>query len=241
MRPRPESAVLAALAERGVTRIVHITPARNLPGILRDEAIRSVKDMEADARAMYAANDLLRLDGHPDKVSCSLQYPNVYYLRDAKQKPGARNFPDWVCLLLDPAVAAIPGAQFCPRNAGARVGIKRPGVDGLRGCYADKVVGSRDVIYDRGPRHDPRCPTDVQAEVLVPAPIPLGMAHGIVFPSDLAARTELVRLAQLQVCVPGRLQWLVSPGMFRVGAVADAVRYSRGFDEHLVANEEASD
>ena len=223
----PDSSVVAALAARGVSRVAHITPARNLPGILRDEAIRSVKEMDADARAVYAPNDLRRLDGHPDKVSCSLQYPNAFYLRDVKRNPAALNFPDWVCLLLTPAVAAINGALFCPRNAGALGGSKQPGVGGLDACYAKAVSGSRGIVFHRGPSHDSRCPTDVQAEVLVPAPIPLSHAYGIVFPSGQAASSELARLEQLSVRIPDHLEWIVAPGMFATGSVAAAVQNSR--------------
>lgn len=227
-----DATVGAALAARGVTRVAHITPARNLPGILRDHAIRSVADMQADARAMFTRNDLLRLDGHPDKVSCSLQYPNAFYLRKVTSSPGAVNYPDWVCLLLAPDIAAINGSLFCPRNAGAASGSKNPGIDGLVACYADQVVGSRGVVYRRGPTHDPRCPTDVQAEVLVPAPIPLSYAYGIVFPTEQAASSEFVRLEQLSVPIPPHLGWMIAPGMFAAGIVTDAVQTSRQIREN---------
>lgn len=219
--------VASALGVRGVTRVVHITPARNLPGILRDGSIRSVADMSVDARAVYAQNDLRRLDGHPDKVSCSLEYANAFYLRSVRADPRAINFPDWVCFLLRAEVAATRGALFCPRNAGATGGTKTPGVLGLEGCYATRVSGSGGQTFHRGPTHDPRCPTDVQAEVLVPAPIPLSLAYGIVFPSDEAAADERVRLEQFSVPVPLHLHWVVARGMFETAAVTRAVQFSR--------------
>jgi hypothetical protein len=229
--------VAAALATRGVTRLAHITPARNLHGILVDQAIRSVNDMGSDTRAVYAANDLERLDNHPDKVSCSLQYPNAFYLNTVKRRPDAYNFPDWVCVLLDPDVAAIRGSLFCPRNAGAYGASKVAGVAGLNACYAEAVSGAYGRTYRRGTNHDPRCPTDVQAEVLVPAPIPLSYAYGIVFPSEQAAGNEFVRLEQLSVPIPDHLEWIVSPGLFAASSVTNAVQMSRGIPEQLWAGE----
>ncbi|GAA2245826.1 DUF4433 domain-containing protein [Promicromonospora sukumoe] len=223
--------VADALAVRGVTRLAHVTPARNLPNILIDQAIRSVKDMGDDARAIYAANDLQRLDNHPDKVSCSLEYPNVFYLNKVRHRPDAHNFPDWVCILLDRDVAATPDALFCPRNAGAYGASKEAGVAGLDACYTEAVSGSYGKTYSRGTNHDPRCPTDVQAEILVPAPIPLTSAYGIVFPSEQAASNEFVRLEQLSVAIPNHLQWIVSPGLFDAASVTNAVRMSRGILE----------
>ncbi len=224
---KTDTEVATALKARGIDRVFHVTPARNLPGILRDQAIRSVRDMAVDARAVYAPNDLQRLDGHPDKISFSLQYPNAFYLRQVKKRPAAQNFPDWVCFILSPDVVAVTGALFCPRNAGSIGGDKRAGVPGLDSCYERSVSGSHGVTFQRGPLHDPRCPTDVQAEVLVPAPIPLSLVRAIVFPSEQAASNERARLEQLSVPVPNRIEWIISAAVFDTGCVTDAVRRSR--------------
>jgi ssDNA thymidine ADP-ribosyltransferase, DarT len=219
-----DQSVLAALRRLGVARLTHFTPARNLPHILHDRALRSVEEMAEDVRAAYVATDPDRYDGHSDKISCSLQYPNAYYFRKARERPVALNYPDWACLLLDPSLAARPGTQFCPRNASYGCGsLLAPGAEGLLACYAERVAGSGDVYYDRGPRHDPGSPTDVQAEVLVPAPIPLSHVQAVVLPSAQHVRQERARLRRLQLD-PDAVTWVVSAGLFRVPSVVAAVR-----------------
>ena len=224
-----DAEVAAALAALPVARLVHFTPARNLSNIVRDQAIRSVTDMRADVRAAFAPTDLERLDGHPDKVSCSLQYPNGFYLDVARGKADATNYRDWVFLLLDKQVGATTGTLFCSRNAAA--GESAPGAQGLLSCYAEQTVGKGGRIYARSPSHDPGSPTDVQAEVLVPAPIPFSSLYAIVFPSAETAAEEEGRLERLSAQVPPRIRWIVSPGMFRKWTVADAVGQSAYFSE----------
>lgn len=222
--------VAAALAAHPLARLTHFTPALNLPSIFTDRQLRSVKDLSADVRARYRATDLLRLDGYPDKVCCSLQYPNGFYFDIARRKADAINYPDWVCLILDKTVAAAEGTLFCPRNAAAG-GLAVPGVAGLNGCYAPTVRGQGGQTRARGPRHDPGSPTDVQAEVLVTAPVPMSAIHAIVFPTDAAAMEEYGRLDRFGTLPPDGMQWVISPGMFDKGAITAAVQTSRYFPE----------
>lgn len=227
--PEIDDAVRATLLTHPLARLAHFTPARNLPSILEHRSIRSTKDLDADVRAAYAKTDLARLDGRPDMVCCSLQYPNGFYFERARRDARARNFPDWVCLLLDRELAAGRGVLFSHRNAAAGCGAHlRSGVAGFLGCYAADVQGKD--LYRRGPRHDPGSPTDIQAEVLVPAPIPLSAVTGIVVPSEAAAAQEKGRLFQVGQD-PSVLRWIVSPGMFNKWAVTRAVRSSEYFTE----------
>jgi hypothetical protein len=216
--------VLDALAGHPLARLVHFTPSRNLHPILAAKALRSSKDLDEKSRGQYAKTDLLRLDQHPDHVCCSMQYPNAWYLARAKGNDRVVNFPDWVCLVLDRRLAAAEGALFCHRNAAAGSGAYlRPGVDGLEGCYADTVIGQS--TYNRGPNHDPGSPTDVQAEVLIPAPIALSHLSAIVVPTEGHALLECGRLDLLGHDT-GALQWIVAPGMFNKYAVTRAVQHS---------------
>lgn len=207
--------VAAALAALPLARLTHFTPALNLPGILADRQLRSVKDLSEDVRACYRVTDLQRLDRYPDKVSCSLQYPNGFYFDIARRKPDVINYPDWVCLLLDKTIAAAEGTLFCPRNAAAAACHTVPGAAGLYACYAPSVRGHGGQTRTRGPQHDPGSPTDVQAEVLVTAPVPLSAIYAIVFPttggdimtSTADAMTRAARGIFLGAAVGDALGW----------------------------------
>jgi hypothetical protein len=220
--------VAAVLTTLPLRRLTHFTPALNLPNIIADGQLRSTKDLKADVRACYKPTDLTRLDGYPDKICCSLQYPNGFYFDVARGK--LANYPDWVCLLLDPQVAAREGTLFCPRNA-AGAGQRASGSAGLLACYATSVLGQGGMNRGRGTLHDPGSPTDVQAEVLVTAPTPLSSVSAIVFPTEGAAKEEHGRLERLGLLPPTNVAWVVSAGMFDKVAITAAVRSSRYFDE----------
>ena len=221
--------VAAELAALPLERLVHVTPALALPSILIDGELRSTSDLKDDVRASYRAIDRDRLDGQLSKISCSFQYPNTYYLRRARHKLSIHNFPDWVCLLLDKRVAAHAGTLFCHRNAAAKDANSIPGVAGLRACFAPSVRGHRSSTYTRGRGHDPASPTDIQAEVLVTAPIALADVRAIVFKTEADAMQEYGRLGQLGVSLPDHIRWVVAEGMFMWPRVKKAVQTSRFF------------
>ncbi|MGY1873931.1 DarT ssDNA thymidine ADP-ribosyltransferase family protein [Nocardia gipuzkoensis] len=226
--PEIDLDVHAVLQAMPLTRLVHFTPARNLPHIFIDGELRGVAELTADQRAYFTATDPHRLDGRLHMISCSFQYPNTYYLRTAQSRGNAINFPDWVFFMIDKDVAARHGALFCPRNAAA--GNQIAGIEGLAECYALKVAGQGGVVRERTPRHSPQCPTDVQAEVLVPAPIPLSEVHGLVFPTEAAAEQEYRRLQRFGVAAPP-IPWMTAPEMFDTQAVVKAVVQSRYLQE----------
>lgn len=220
----PDLGVHAFLVARGVSRLTHFTASRNLYNIFKDKCLRSTAEMTADPSATFASTDPERLDGHPDKISCSVQYPNVFYLNKARVRPEARNYPDWVCLLLAPKVAAEPGVLFSYRNASAGYGAHaKPGLEGLSACYEQQVQGAYNRTYVRGPHHQIRCPTDVQAEVLVPGQIPMSSILAIAMPSDALVKQERGRL-QLFGYPLDTVEWIVSPGLFETGQITAAVQ-----------------
>jgi hypothetical protein len=223
------TSVEAALRQLGLTRLAHFTPAKSLPHILRDESIRSSKELAAGAPEYFDPTDLERFDRHPDKVCCSLEFPNGYYLAVARAKPRFINFPDWVCLFLDPAVANRPGTLFSACNAARGSGAYlREGGQALLDCYADLA---RPGGWVRGPNHHPRAATDLQAEALVPGPIDLGRLLSIAVPSDEAASTEVARLKLLGLD-PTRFKWVVSPTMFNRDRLATRLRFGGEIEEH---------
>jgi len=234
------TAVTEFLRSCDVHRLCHFTPSRNLPHIIRDAQIRATKDLSEDVRAVYAATDLARLDGFPDRVCCTIEYPNAYYWAKAKEQGEARLFPDWVVLLIDPEVAAQPGTFFCTGNASRLSGATaRPGLEGLQGLYAASVEGSRGRTFTRCASHLQACPTDLQAELLMPAPIEFAAVQAIVVETDDQAATEVARLAQASLPIDS-VTWVVAPTFFRPYQLAPALQSGRRPNETQWTREEPS-
>jgi hypothetical protein len=228
-----DQGVSEKISELGVSRLVHFTPSRNLPQILGDGALRGVSDLDTATFAGHARNDSVRADGHPDKLSMSFEYPNVYYLRLARGRTSG--FQDWACLVLNPRVAAIRGALFSPINAASWDASLRPGAEGMSALWEDDIPSSRRLIR-RSPDHRPASPTDLQAEVMIPGPIPLSEVIGIVVPRVEDAHLEQERLRYLRRD-PEQLDWIVSAEMFEIGPVLRAVRQNRQLTEIALTRE----
>ena len=221
------TAITTAIATRGITRLIHFTSAQNLPAILRDGRLRSAKDLGENHVKIHAENDSIRLDGQPDKICCSIEYPNVYYLNMAKKRTA--NFPDWVALLLDPECMTKPGVLFSPSNAAGASARLLSGLEGFDDCYSKQITTNKK-IWTRRSSHALNCPTDLQAEVLVPGPIPLSSVLGIVLPTEADVGNERERLRLLGVD-PNVLNWSYSPGLFDADKVRDRIWFGSSLPE----------
>jgi hypothetical protein len=221
--------VAEALAQLSVTRLAHFTPARNLWHIFQDGQIRSSKDLADNAPEYFDPTDRERFDQNPDKVCCSFEYPNGYYLSQARRKPGIVNYPGWACLLLDPELVLRPGTLFCPCNAARGRGCYiRGGGQALLDCFASPA--RPDNRWVRGGAHHPAAATDLQAEVLVPGPIDLSHLKGIVMPTDADAASLFGTLSRYGF-TPGRFRWIVAPIFFDRDALANRVRFGGAISE----------
>jgi hypothetical protein len=199
---------------RKITRLCHLTPLRNLLHIATEGALRSTAELDSDERAAFDQQDLLRLDQHPDHICCSVQYPNIWYLRRKRQEatPLQRLFPGWVCLLIDPSYLWVDGSLFCHRNAAAGSGAYlASGPEAFASIFADPVDGAGGPVH-RDQKPD-SCPTDDQSEVLVPKRIPLEHACEIVVADEAQARATYVGLELIGAPVR-QLRWVVAPELF---------------------------
>ena len=127
----------------GIGRLCHLTPFRNLLHIASGDGLCSVTQLKEEDRTAFDPQDLQRLEQRPDHISCSIEYPNVWYLRNRKRDatPLQRLFPDWVCILIDTDCLWREGTEFAPRNASSSYGkLLRPGFDAFRGLYAELTV-----------------------------------------------------------------------------------------------------
>lgn len=189
----------ADVAKRGIERLCHYTPLRNLVHIATgDLGLLSVSALETSERTVFNQVDLQRYDGYPDHISCSVQYPNAWYFAH-KQRSALgeeRLFPSWVCLLIAPRHLWQEGTVFCARNAATANGtLIRGGWEGYTSMFASRVVGSRGTWARR--HHPASCTTDAQAEALVHRRIPLEDILGIVVADTAQAGDTYATLDQL--------------------------------------------
>lgn len=221
-----------AAAERGVTRLCHFTPNVNLVDILSDGAIRPTADLARTPGVPYRPTDRQRIDGHPDKISCSVQYPNVHYMDQTANRPDLVHFPDRCVLLLDISLLDREGVLFAPTNAATGRGAGcRPGLDGFTALYAGTVHRAHGRRVSRGLYHREACPTDEQAEVLIPGDITISHLLGVVLPTESAERNLLAQLRAVEIAfapVPVN----VAPQMFDKALLSRVIRDGESFTEH---------
>ena len=203
---------LADLArDRGVTRLIHFTPGRNLPHIIDDGALRPAAELGGDEHAHFTVTDQTRRDGFPDRTCCSIEFPNPYYLRQAQGRPDARPYPDWVALLLTVDLLDRPGSLLSQRNAAAGTAVPA-NRSSFQALYAPRVQSHR--VYQRSRMHLPEAPTDMQAEALIPRHIDLSQVAGLLFPSMDMLRDVRAHLNQIGRTPPTHWRWLHSPEAF---------------------------
>lgn len=207
---------------RGITRLCHFTPSRNLAHIASDSrGILASRHLQGDEATVFNPTDKERLDGYVGYVCCSIQYPNAWFFKRARENE--RLFLDWVVLLIDARHLWQAGTEFCQRNAAAGYGkFVRSGVAAFEALFADTVEG-RDT-YRRGSRHPDFLPTDEQAEVLIPDRIGRGDIDGVVVRDEAQAARETSRLDLVGLTVP---RFVIVPEFFAPYALSGKLRVGR--------------
>ena len=207
--------IRASVTGRRITRLCHFTPSRNLAHILGGaEGILASRHLDEDEAAIFNPTDRSRLDGYPDHVCCSIQYPNAWYFSKARLGEGL--FRDWVVILIDARYLWESGTKFCPRNAAAAHGrLVGEGIAAFEGLFADEVAGVD--TYRRGRSRRAYAPTDEQAEVLIPDGVSAFDMVGVVLRNDEQAANEVSRL---------RLQGLHTPALYVAPEFFDPQRLS---------------
>ncbi len=206
-------AIKNAVESRGITRVCHFTPSRNLVHILTGEmGILATKKLQDDERKIFTPTDLQRLDGHAGHICCSIEYPNTWYFDKAKSKDIL--FTDWVVLFINPQYLWMPGTRFCPRNAASNYG--RDIVEGetaFMSMFAPSISGAGGRNFPRSTRHLACCPTDNQAEILVPDIIGISDIMGIAVPTKSQAKNEAARLGILDI-PEDKYTFIIAPDLF---------------------------
>jgi hypothetical protein len=218
--------VATLAAGRGTTRLCHLTAFRNLLHLATEgQGLLSLRQLAAQS-GDYDQQDLERLDGHPDHICCSIQYPNAWYLRNRKVRatPIQRLFPDWVCLTIDPKHLWSSGTRVCVRNAAALGGtlIEDISVESFEALFASSIIGADGRTYRRGVNRIAACPTDDQGEVLVHRRIPLADVHAVIVASESDAKRFHAALDQVGAATSS-LGWAVAPVLFNANALSGSV------------------
>lgn len=198
---------------RGIRRLCHFTPTRNLVHILTDEAgVDARQRLDREVTRPFTPTDPTRLDGYPDHISCSVEYPNVWYLETVMQRDPV--FRDWVLLFVAPHHLWAPETRFCPHNAALHAGRDvAAGQAAFRALFAPSVTGSGGVTRARSATHLGCSPTDDQAEVLIHGPVPLSDISGICVTTEAAAEEHWARLKLLGLGEPA-IPFIIAPELF---------------------------
>jgi hypothetical protein len=215
--PSSETWAELSVAQRGIARLCHFTSLENLRGILKDHAIRSQVSLRTSL-SPFVANDPQRKDGHRECISLTVEYPNVSMMNRLNQY---RSPPTkYVVLCVDPLEIGRDGALFSPVNAATRNGAEvRGGEIGFVRLFDPQPPGVR---RPRGPSHSPACPTDLQAEVLLPNPVRWDAVQSVIVANDIDeihVRARLGSRSVLPVCV--------EPSFFSTSEIKKAARRNR--------------
>ncbi len=220
-------AIRAEAERREISRLAHFTPVRNLVHIVSGDGLRSTKMMSDEERSEFNQQDLQRLDGYPDHISCTIEYPNAYYYKHkrANARGEARIFPNWVCLLLSPKHLWAEDTLLCPHNAAGRGGTAvASGIECFMSMFDNEVEAPQGPRRRRG--QPACCPTDIQAEVLVHRQVPLADVLGIVVESANRAADTYALLDQLQASVDS-LPLVLCPEFYDAPRLAATLRSGR--------------
>lgn len=221
-------AIRTEAGRREISRLAHFTPTRNLVHIATsDEGLKSTQMLLEEESSEFNQQDLQRLDGHPDHISCTIEYPNAYYYRSKQGSARGENrvFPNWVCLLLSPKHLWAETTLLCPHNAAGGGGTRvAAGLNCFMSMFSDEVEAPSNTWKREG--HPRCCPTDAQAEVLVHRQVPLKDVTGIVVESASKAADTYAMLRVLGAPV-NELPLFVCPEFYAPGRLARSLRAGR--------------
>lgn len=223
--------IQADVKRRGITRLCHFMPSRKLSHVLtQTQALLPTQQLYDRYRDLLDVTDNARLDGHLDHVCCSIEYPNSWYLRTIRGQD--RLFKDWVIVCLNPALLWERETLFSPRNAAAQSGaLLQKGWQGWKALFASQVPGAHGKTRSRPAQMLDCCPTDDQAEALVPDAIPQHHIRAVVVKDAQQAHREQVRLQVLGV--QPLFPWIVAADLFTT-RWSNLVRQGKRPDERLL-------
>lgn len=198
--------------KRRISRLCHFTQSRKLPHILGElQGIYSIDTLVSSSPDLVDVNDPLRLDGQPNYICCSIEFPNTYFFQKAAIRE--KIFMDWVVLILKRELIWKSDNKYSYRNAAAQPTPIGSGCGAFLKIYEDSVIGSGNRTFTRGRTQFDFCPTDVQAEVLIKEVIPRQDIIKIGVATEEQAKLEIKRLSLLKIDTD-QLEFIIAPHMF---------------------------
>ncbi len=213
---------------RGITRVCHFTPARNVGHILTGTSgVLASTHLRSDEREVFNPTDVVRLDGFPDHVSCSIEYPNGWYFPQSESQGAVVRGLGGAVNKTRPVMES--GNQVPNRNAAARRGAGvSEGLVAYQAMFASRVVGAYGQMFVRGPKHPDWLPTDEQAEVLIPDAVDLKEIMGVAVSSMNQAKRESARMRLLQRSSP---PVFIAPVLFDASRLSVMIRQGQRPEE----------
>jgi len=190
---------------REITRLCHFTPSRKLSHIASGQVgILSSEHLEEFERNIFDPTDLERFDNHKECVCCSIEYPNVWYFDKARENS---KFKD---LFGDCSVNAAKGHGYYISE----------GYRTFEALFAEHPTGSKET---RQANHLDCCPTDDQAEILVPDRIKIEDIVAVGVRDEKQAKNEAVRLKYAQI-IPIPFKFIIAPHFYKKRLLSRRIR-----------------
>lgn len=198
---------------RGITRLCHFMQSRKLAHVLNEtQALLPTSDLKEHHPDLLDVTDQNRIDGRLDHICCSVEYPNSWYFEKVRRKDEL--FTDWLIICLDPCLlweTREKPVLFCRCNAATESGsFISSGLQSWKALFQPEVTCNRTII--RSLTMLACCPTDGQAEVLIPGAIPLRYIKAVVVKSVEQAHIEQTRLNMIGLY--HAFEWRVAPDLF---------------------------
>ena len=174
----PDESIRTILQQRNISRLYHFTNANNLDSILRN-GLQPRSSLENEG-VVFSYNDPLRIDGHKNSVSLSVEFPNYKMFYRIRQEAGEGH--NWAVLELSANILCDGTCAFCRTNASDASVITIPMEQKLGSQALLRLFDEWEGKPDRNELGIPLCyPTNPQAEVLVFECIPICYINRICF------------------------------------------------------------
>ena len=208
--------ILQAIAERGITEVLHFTTNKGLLGILYSRVVLPRRRLPKNklVEHVYMLNAEVRYDPEwTDYVNLSIGRINTRFFDIASGK-WHRDKDLWWCILsFSSVILTHEGVVFTTTNNAYNDVVERAsGLEGFDGMYAGDVTEWPGRVLHRQPDLPAAYPTCPQAEVLYPGPLSTDYLQRVYVVSDLH---QDIAYAQAEAIDHRNIETVVDPSVFQ--------------------------